>query len=453
MPDKPQEPTPGAPRIAIIGSGAAGSSAAWRLRALLGPAAQIEVFEKAPEVGGRAHHIEFAGEQVELGGTLIHTDNRRLLSIAEELGIELKSRSDNSAQAGDLVLWDGQRALVRSSMAGVRLPLALIRRYGPFNLLRLQRLAKAAKANWNSVYGLQDAGRIFERPEDLLDAAGLTPYLGLTLAQAASQQKISPALIDQFVTGVLRDMYNQGSAVVALSGLVALAGAGLAGGSLVAVADGNSTLFAKALNRIQAKTHLSAGVSAVTVAGGSVLVKAGGGPAQPFDSVIIAAPLELANIQITGPAGDPLVTDLGRRYQDVHTTVVAGQITPEFFGPGAAPGDVLTVDQPSIGFKALGRIGYSRELGVPIWKFFSGEALAESVLEGVFRKVQAVHRHLWQAYPVLAPEPRFRPFRLIRGVYQINDFESAVSTLETEATAGWSVADLVSQDLRAPEAS
>ena len=65
----------------------------------------------------------------------------------------------------------------------------------------------------------------------------------------------------------------------------------------------------------------------------------------------------------------------------------------------------------------------------------------------MFRDVKEVHRHLWQAYQVLWPAPRFRPFRLAPGVYQVNDFESAVSTLETEGAVGWSVADLVALDL------
>ncbi|MDR1118237.1 MAG: FAD-dependent oxidoreductase [Bifidobacteriaceae bacterium] len=433
------------PDIAIIGSGAAGSTAAWRLRRLLGPQAAIHVFEKEPAVGGRAHHIEFAGERVELGGTLIHTDNRRLIELARDLGVPLIDRSGGAE--GDLVLWDGRRALLRSPLAGVRLPAALIRRYGPFNLLRLRRLARQAKAAWNSVYGLQDAGRVFGRPEELLDAAGLSPYVGVSLDDLAARRRIARPLVEEFVTGVLRDMYNQTSGIVALSGLVALAGAGLAGGKLVAARDGNATLFEAALKDADAETRLGAAVAQVASSPQGALVTVAGEAPRRFDAVLVAAPLELAGIEIAGRDGEPAAPDLGRRYQDVHTTVVAGEVDPGFFGGPAAPDDVVTVDRPGIGFKAFGRTGYSRALGVPIWKFFSGDPIADDVLESVFRGVKAVHRHLWRAYPVLVPAPRFRPFRLAPGVYQVNDFESAVSTLETQATAGWSVADLAARDL------
>jgi prenylcysteine oxidase/farnesylcysteine lyase len=71
------------------------------------------------------------------------------------------------------------------------------------------------------------------------------------------------------------------------------------------------------------------------------------------------------------------------------------------------------------------------------------------LLARVFAEVKEVRRHLWQAYPVLEPAPKLLPFRLAPGVYQINGFESVVSTLETEGAIGWSVADLAARDLRA----
>jgi phytoene dehydrogenase-like protein len=447
------------PEIAIIGSGAAGALAAWRLRQRLDDAVSIVVFEKEPEVGGRAKHIQFAGERVELGGTLIHTDNRRLVELAQTVGVPLAKR-ELGPPVGDgaLMLWDGQKALLRAGMDGIGLPLALIKRYGPFNLLKLRKLAKQAKAAWNSIYALQDAGQVFETPADVLEQTGLAPYVGLSLAELAHQRGIGGRLVDEFVTGVLRDMYNQTADIVALAGLVGLAGAGLAGGSLVAAVNGNSTLFAEALRSSGAKVQLDAAVTqlGLTERGVSLTVNSAAGGEQTFgfDAVIIAAPMELAGIDIqlsdVTAAGVPAI---GRSFQAVYATVVAGQLDPGFFGVDRAPGDVLTIDTPAAQFKAFGQVGSSRSLGVPLWKFFSAEPVAEALLEQMFGQVKAIHQHLWQAYPVLHPAPQFRPFRLAQGLYQINDFESAVSTLETEGTIGWSVADLVVRDLAAAETS
>ncbi|MDR3360397.1 MAG: FAD-dependent oxidoreductase [Bifidobacteriaceae bacterium] len=436
--------------IAIIGSGSAGTLAAWRLRQLLGEKARITVFEREEQIGGRAHHIEFAGELVELGGTLIHTDNRRLVELARDVSVELKERRvSQPAGDGSLLVWDGRKAVFQAPLDGVGLPLALVRRYGPVNLLKLQKLAKQAKAAWNSVYRLQDAGRRFTTPEELITAAGLTPYIETSLTQLAERRGIKGRLIDQFATGVLRDMYNQTADVIALAGLVGLAGAGLAGGSLVAAPRGNATLFARALETAGAEVRLGSRVDGIVQREGKTLVAVAGAEPEAFDAVIVAAPLELAGIDLAGTDG-PIAADVGRRFQDVHTTVVAGQADPAFFGAKAAPGDVLTTNDPSAQFKAFGQTGHSRALDVPIWKFFSAEPISEELLGQIFSEVKEVHRHLWRAYPVLRPSPKFLPFRLAPGLYQVNSFESAVSTLETEGAVGWSVADLVARDLRAP---
>jgi phytoene dehydrogenase-like protein len=435
------------PNIAIIGSGAAGTLAAWRLRKLLGPDTDLQIFEKEAEVGGRAHHITFAGERIELGGTLIHTENRRLVELARDLGVALVPRkADISGGDDSLVLWDGHKQLLRAKLTGFGLPLALILRYGPFNLLKLQKLARAAKASWNSTYQLQDDGLVFETAEELITAADLARYVQASLDDLAKQRSISDKLLTEFVTGVLRDMYNQTSGIIALAGLVGLAGAGLAGGSLVTVAEGNSTLFAKALDAAGARVWLDTPATRIEAVENGVLLWLADPEPRHFDAVIVAAPLELAKVSIW--SGDSqLVTDLGRSFQPVHTTLVAGTVDPAFFATDKAPGEVITIDDPATVFKAFGQTGYSHSLQTPIWKFFSAEALTDEFIAGVFREVQQVHRHLWQAYPVLTPAPRFRPFRLAAGIYQINDFESAVSTLETEGALGWSVADLVARDL------
>ncbi|MDR2373396.1 MAG: FAD-dependent oxidoreductase [Bifidobacteriaceae bacterium] len=437
------------PDVAIIGSGSAGTLAAWRLRQLLGPEAGIVVFEREPAVGGRAHHIQFAGEQIELGGTLIHTDNRRLIDLAAAVGVELtERRTGPPAGDGSLLLWDGREAVFQAPLDGLRLPLALIRQYGPFNLLKLRTLAKQAKAAWNSVYGLQDQGSVFETPQALIAAAGLAPYIQESLAELAKGRGIRGHLIDHFATGVLRDMYNQTSDVIALAGLVGLAGAGLAGGKLVAAPSGNSALLAAALERSGAELLLGSRVDGIVPDAVKVSVSGPGLTPRSFDAAVIAAPLELAGIAVEGPDG-PVTTDVGRRFQEVHVTVVAGEVNPAFFGLRAVPGDILTTDSPQAQFKAFGQTGHSRSLGVPIWKFFSAEPVGEELLERVFVEVKAVHRHLWQAYPVLEPAPELLAFRLAPGVYQVNGFESVVSTLETEGAVGWSVADLVARDLRA----
>ena len=75
-------------RVAIIGSGIGGSSAAHFVRQILGPDAQIQVFERADKVGGRLATIEVAGNLYEAGGGIIHIENMYMNSFVKDLGKE-----------------------------------------------------------------------------------------------------------------------------------------------------------------------------------------------------------------------------------------------------------------------------------------------------------------------------------------------------------------------------
>ena len=87
-PKAKQEKSERVARVAIIGSGIAGSSAAHFVRQILGPDAQIEVFERSDKVGGRLATIEVAGHVYEAGGSIIHPENMYMKSFVKDLGKE-----------------------------------------------------------------------------------------------------------------------------------------------------------------------------------------------------------------------------------------------------------------------------------------------------------------------------------------------------------------------------
>ena len=83
-----QEKSERGARVAIIGSGIGGSSAAHFVRQILGPDAEIEVFERSDKVGGRLATIEVAGNVYEAGGSIIHPENMYMKSFVKDLGKE-----------------------------------------------------------------------------------------------------------------------------------------------------------------------------------------------------------------------------------------------------------------------------------------------------------------------------------------------------------------------------
>ena len=74
------------PRVAIIGSGIGGSSAAHFVRKILGEDAQISVFERSGRVGGRLATVDLSGETFESGGAVIHPRNLYMKRYVEYLG-------------------------------------------------------------------------------------------------------------------------------------------------------------------------------------------------------------------------------------------------------------------------------------------------------------------------------------------------------------------------------
>lgn len=127
---------------------------------------------------------------------------------------------------------------------------------------------------------------------------------------------------------------------------------------------------------------------------------------------------------------------------------MAGEPDPAFFATERVPAHILTTDEDRVGFKSLGETGYSGQLEAPVFKLFSADALGEELLERLFVEVKASQRLAWHAYPVLVPSPELPPFEITDRVFSVNSFESAASTLQTQATVARSVADLVADRLR-----
>ena len=72
-------------RIAIVGAGVGGCSAAYFLRKLCGEDIDLHVFEKAV-VGGRTDVIQFDGHKYESGGAVMHSSNKYLADFAQQFG-------------------------------------------------------------------------------------------------------------------------------------------------------------------------------------------------------------------------------------------------------------------------------------------------------------------------------------------------------------------------------
>lgn len=83
-PKKPPVYVPPA-RVAIIGAGVGGCSAAYFLRELCGDGLDIHVFSDG-KIGGRTAVTNFCEHVYETGASVIHTSNKHMVDFREKFG-------------------------------------------------------------------------------------------------------------------------------------------------------------------------------------------------------------------------------------------------------------------------------------------------------------------------------------------------------------------------------
>ena len=81
------------PRVAVVGAGLAGLSAAYRLEKA---GFACRVFEARARVGGRVATATADGLTLNMGGEFVNSDHLDMLALANELGIELIDRRDDT---------------------------------------------------------------------------------------------------------------------------------------------------------------------------------------------------------------------------------------------------------------------------------------------------------------------------------------------------------------------
>jgi prenylcysteine oxidase/farnesylcysteine lyase len=244
----------------------------------------------------------------------------------------------------------------------------------------------------------------------------------------------------------------------ALASLVGLAGAGLAGGHLFVIEGGNWTLWDKMLAKTGADLRVRTKVDRIAATSTSDAVRpfayqvlTSDGVVENFDAVVLAAPPALADIAVEMD-GKPFEL-AAHPYQPVHTTLVVGELRPEYFGrrPGKPmPSTIFTASSAPAPFKSIGTTGWSPDYNSRIYKIFSADhAMTAEELNAIFAVIHDRHEHLWRgAYPVLRPGIDHLPFELAPGLYFANALETIAGSIEVETVGGINAANLCADYVR-----
>ncbi|KAI0599767.1 hypothetical protein F4775DRAFT_549790 [Biscogniauxia sp. FL1348] len=485
-------------QVAIIGAGAAGSSAAYHLRKYADEediVLNITLFERTGRIGGRTLTVDVYDnplEPVELGASIFVDVNRILYNATRDFGLPLKD--PGSDEDGVLGIWDGERFVYQQDS----------RSWGWWNIAKL--LWQYGSAPYYTRRLVQETVstflKLYEAPQfpfrSLSTRAyelGLVKATGLTGEQFLSENKLYGAFAHDIVQASTRVNYASNLPYIhGLGTMVAMAPEGA-----VAVLGGNWRIFSRMVEASEAHVYMNSPVTSITTEKGTNPPKykiktAAGNKVDAekkhhpltFDDVVIAAPYQFSKIS---HAEDLIQHPIDKiPYATLHVTLFATpyRFSPAFFGlePGTeVPISVLTTlgpeDDPNSGAGKAGfysatllktvtnprtqRTEYvykifspekvtpaflSRLLGAEVPENFVGKhpAKGKDGDEAVTETVSWYHPTVFHPYPRSLPRVTFQDPVLGDGLYYTSGIESFISTMETSALMGMNVARLIVDD-------
>ncbi|KAJ3096205.1 hypothetical protein HDU96_000842, partial [Phlyctochytrium bullatum] len=469
-----------APRIAIIGAGAAGSSAAYFLSqtTFAGTKPNVTVYEASERVGGRAMVFNvppvFPGDEpveVEVGASIFVNINKNIHDFARSHNLTFTtdaqaSKPDDATTTAapvepnsPLGIFDGEKFVFSASPVAWRAVAGAVWRWGPLSTTRSRKMALDAGNAFGKNYPLAEKGELgFVDVEGLLEALGLKEAAMAPSWEYFKNKGIGDLYLKEFVEAATRVNYGQNLDLNALATLVCLVAAFV---DTEAIAGGNQLVFSTMLKESRAKALLGTPVVSVSRKGsgrGSYVVKDVSGIERVFDSVILAVP---GNSQLEKIQFESLPRPRQIPFVKLHVTFVTGILDPTYFGLNPAdplPSTILTCrpDDPSLPdppFNSVSVKTVLRDGITTVTKIFSrdGTGPDEALLKRMYRSIKRVDRFFWESYPVLNPTERGLPsFELDKveggragGFYHVNALEAAVSTMESETVASMNVVQLM----------
>ncbi len=95
---EPPQKEPAASRIAVVGGGISGLSAAYYALKNGQPGDRLDLYEASDRLGGKLENATIDGVAVNKGGEFIDSTNIRMVSLCKELGVELLPCADQAMQ-------------------------------------------------------------------------------------------------------------------------------------------------------------------------------------------------------------------------------------------------------------------------------------------------------------------------------------------------------------------
>ena len=423
--------------LAIVGAGIGGCSAAYFARKYL-PNLNVTIFDSQNRIGGRILTYNESGVSIELGAAFFNRFNRTLLGIIKDEGLKIAPVEEPK----DFAVWTGYEVVFRSNKQSFVTVFSLLFKYRlslarTFLFLRKVR-GQVAKLYREEQKNPADFGELFE-------SSGLDKWHKMSFLEELLERGVSQAFIDEVVTPLTRVIYSQNADLGGFAGLSALIG--VYSGPTYSLAEGNSSLPASLAIASKAAVKLGQKVDRIEKTSKGTYLLSTKAEREVFDNVIVATPLELADIDFDGLS---LHDWAPQPYQAVYRRVIRGIFDPDYFGlkKSADPPAIILTTKDADPITSFGIQKASN--GESLVTISSQKPFESNVFNGVFKSGGVtVLEHCWKAaYPIFKPITKLPSTRIDKRFMYINAIEPSVSSMETSALSALNAVRMLAKDIK-----
>jgi len=407
--------------LAIIGAGIGGCSAAYFAHKIL-PDSKVTVYEMEDRIGGRVFTFNMGKIKSEIGAVFFHPINKTVRSLVKELNLNVEKLEEHM----DIAVYDGTEFVFRSSPSNLYTMLKLFTKY-KLNVLRLLLSLSEANGKVKKWYEEERSVEFWE----LFERVDLDKWYKMPLDQILVEMDVDKEFIDEIITPITRIIYSQNAELGGFAGISSLLG--VYSESMYSLEEGNDVLPRRLLEASASKVKLGCKVKSIEKTSKGSFRLLSEDDSSVFDGVIIAAPLEVADIAVDDVA---VQKSQAREYQKIYIKVMKGTVDSRYFNLDSStklPSTILTSKEAD----PITRFSVRESTGDESWvTVTSTEPIGDNLLDDLFKNGRTLLDHTWKAaYPIFKPIQKIPPTFLDEGLVYLNAIESAASTLESSAFA------------------
>jgi hypothetical protein len=339
----------------------------------------------------------------------------------------------------DIAVWNGTEFIFKS---GQPMFYAMLKLFTKYKLSVPKLLLSLREANGKIKRWYQK-----EKPIEfweLFESANLDKWYKMPFDQILVEMGVDRRFIDEIITPITRIIYSQNAELGGFAGLSSLLG--VYGESMYSLNDGNEVLPKKLLEASDSKVELGCKVKCIEkTSKGSFRVLAEEN-VSVFDGVIVASPLEVADIAFEGVETQKWET---REYQKIYIRLMKGIIDSRYFNLESStklPAIILTSKEAD----PITRFSIKKSTKDDTWvTVTSTEPIGNDLLDDLFKNGKTILDHTWSAaYPVFKPILKIPSACRDKGLLYLNAIESAASSLESSTFAALNSIRMIREQLR-----